>query len=80
MKFKSLTTITEGPNAGEVYNNFKGKNPNPTRFTWSVGGGLSVKVTNRFNVDAGYRYYDMGKIHAQEVTAHEIYGGVRYVF
>lgn len=53
---------------------------NPTRFTWSVGGGLSVKVTNRFNVDAGYRYYDMGKVHEKAVTAHEIYGGVRYVF
>ncbi|MBP5352728.1 MAG: porin family protein [Alphaproteobacteria bacterium] len=77
MKFKS-TTYSEW--TGETTNNFKGKNPNPTRFTWSVGGGLSVKVTNRFNVDAGYRYYDMGKLHAAEITAHEIYGGVRYVF
>ena len=55
------------------------------RFTWSVGGGLSVKVTNRFNVDAGYRYYDMGDIKHDSgkktgVTAHEVYGGVRYVF
>lgn len=49
-------------------------------FTWSVGGGLTVKVTNRFNVDAGYRYYDMGKINKADVDAHEIYGGVRYVF
>ena len=53
---------------------------NPTRFTWSVGGGLSVKVTNRFNVDGGYRYYDMGSVHEKAVTAHEIYGGLRYVF
>ena len=56
-----------------------------TNFTWSVGGGLSVKVTNRFNVDAGYRYYDMGKIkgsegHKNDLTAQEVYGGIRYVF
>ena len=55
-------------------------NYSPTRFTWSVGGGLSVKVTNRFNVDAGYRYYDMGSIKHADVTAHEIYTGLRYVF
>lgn len=55
-------------------------NYDPTRFTWSVGGGLSVKVTNRFNVDAGYRYYDMGSIKHADVTAHEIYTGLRYVF
>ena len=55
-------------------------NYSPTLFTWSVGGGLSVKVTNRFNVDAGYRYYDMGSIKHADVTAHEIYTGLRYVF
>ena len=54
-------------------------------FTWSVGGGLSVKVTNRFNVDAGYRFYDMGDMKHKNgsktgVKAHEIYGGLRYVF
>lgn len=51
-----------------------------TKFTWSVGGGLSLKVTNRFNVDGGYRYYDFGKPHKYDVTAHEIYAGIRYVF
>ena len=56
-------------------------NYSPTRLTWSVGGGASVKVTNRFNVDAGYRYYDMGSLrHIDKIKAHEIYGGVRYVF
>lgn len=59
---------------------------NKTNFTWSVGGGLSIKVTNRFNVDAGYRYYDMGHIKGytggekNDITAQEIYGGIRYVF
>ena len=54
------------------------------KFTWSVGGGLSVKVTNRFNVDAGYRYYDFGDVknygEKTGIKAHEFYGGVRYVF
>lgn len=58
----------------------EGYNNKPTRFTWSVGGGLTLKVTNKFNVDAGYRYYDMGAIHKMDVKAHEYYGGLRYVF
>lgn len=55
-------------------------NYRPLKFTWSVGAGLSLKVTNRFNIDAGYRYYDMGKLKEAEVKSHEIYGGLRYVF
>ena len=55
-----------------------------TKFTWALGGGLSLKVTNRFNVDLGYRYYNMGKPGHNglkyKVTAQEIYGGIRYVF
>lgn len=49
-------------------------------FTWSVGGGISAKMTNRLNIDVGYRYFDMGKIGDGKVHNHEIYGGVRYVF
>lgn len=49
-------------------------------FTWALGAGASLKVTNRFNVDLGYRYYDMGSIKHADVTAQEVYGGVRYVF
>ena len=30
-------------------------------FTWVLGGGISAKMTNRLNLDVGYRYYDMGK-------------------
>ncbi len=55
-----------------------------TKFTWSLGAGLSLKVTNRFNVDAGYRYYDFGKPGDNglkyKVKAQEIYAGIRYVF
>ena len=49
-------------------------------FTWSVGGGISAKMTNRLNLDIGYRYFDMGKIGDGKVHNHEFYGGVRYVF
>ncbi|MBQ8465931.1 MAG: porin family protein [Alphaproteobacteria bacterium] len=49
-------------------------------FTWSVGGGLSAQVTTRFNIDLGYRYYDMGEINSGEVHNHEVYGGLRYTF
>ena len=58
-----------------------------TKFTWSLGGGLSLKVTNRLNLDVGYRYYDFGKPRAgnggskkYDITAQEVYGGIRYVF
>ncbi|MBR1605643.1 MAG: porin family protein [Alphaproteobacteria bacterium] len=49
-------------------------------FTWSVGGGLSAQVTSRFNIDLGYRYYDMGELESGEVHNHEVYGGLRYTF
>ena len=50
------------------------------KFTWSVGVGLSLKVTNRLNVDAGYRYFDLGSVQSSDITAQEVYGGLRYVF
>ncbi|MDR1694726.1 MAG: outer membrane beta-barrel protein [Lactobacillaceae bacterium] len=49
-------------------------------FTWSLGGGLSAKVTSRFNVDVGYRYFDFDKLNETGVNGYEIYGGLRYVF
>lgn len=51
-----------------------------SNFTWSLGGGVTVKVTNRLNVDAGYRYYDIGSFDHEDVTLQEVYGGLRYVF
>lgn len=62
------------------YVNTRNGNYKPLNFTWSVGAGLSLKVTNRFNVDAGYRYYDMGGLRQADVDAQEFYAGVRYVF
>lgn len=49
-------------------------------FTWSVGAGISAKITNRFNMDIGYRFFDMGEIEEATIKAHEVYGGIRYVF
>ena len=49
-------------------------------FTWSVGGGISAQVTTRFNIDLGYRYYDMGDLDSGAVHNHEVYGGLRYTF
>lgn len=52
-------------------------------FTWSLGAGLSAKLTNRWNFDIGYRYYDMGELAKHngktEVKDQEIYAGMRYV-
>ena len=73
LKYTSTVTLPGGVSLTDA-------NDKEGNFTWSVGGGLTVKVTNRFNVDAGYRYYDMGKLHKADVDAHEVYGGVRYVF
>ena len=79
MKYRDTTTVNDDGYI-EVIDMTEGYNNKPTKFTWSVGGGLTLKVTNKFNVDAGYRYYDMGAIHKMDVKAHEIYGGLRYVF
>lgn len=49
-------------------------------FTWSVGGGLSAQVTTRFNIDLGYRYFDMGELESGSIHNHEVYGGLRYTF
>ena len=48
-------------------------------FTWSVGGGISAKMTNRFNIDVGYRYFDFGKLDGDQLHNHEVYGGLRYI-
>lgn len=76
MKYHDKVTTARGGTIDMT----SGYNTSPTKFTWSVGGGLTLKVTNKFNIDAGYRYYDMGAIHKMDVKAHEFYGGLRYVF
>ena len=51
-----------------------------SNFTWSLGAGISAKMTNRLNLDLGYRYFNYGKMGEAKLDAQEIYGGVRYVF
>lgn len=54
-------------------------------FMWSLGAGISVKVTNRLNVDLGYRYFDMGDSDLDTFNGkttlenQEVYLGLRYV-
>lgn len=75
LKYSNIDYTTTPPTSNVGDGNYK-----PLNFTWSVGAGLSLKVTNRWNVDVGYRYYDMGHIRHADADAQEIYGGVRYVF
>jgi opacity protein-like surface antigen len=70
LEYSYKTSDTSGTNKSYKEDNF----------TWSVGGGLSAQVTTRFNIDLGYRYYDMGELKSGEVHNHEVYGGVRYTF
>lgn len=51
-----------------------------TNFTWSVGGGLTVRLNRCLNLDAGYRYLDMGTLEKGDINAHEYYAGLRYTF
>lgn len=67
-------------NSKDTFEDVYQRNDKRTNFTWSVGGGVTVKVTNRINVDAGYRYYDIGSFGHEDVTLQEFYGGLRYVF
>ena len=52
-------------------------------FTWSLGAGISAKLTNRLNLDIGYRYYDVGELSFHngkaDATDQEIYAGFRYI-
>lgn len=63
-----------------TYNDSMNYNYKKENFTWSVGAGLSAKMTNRLNLDVGYRYFDFGKIRGAQIHDHEVYGGLRYVF
>ena len=61
--------------SGKIRNHF-----DTTKFTMAAGGGFTVKLTNRWNVDLGYRYYDMGSLRNADLNAQEFYAGVRYIF
>jgi len=52
-------------------------------FTWSLGAGISAKLTNRLNFDVGYRYYDLGDLSVRTgkaaINTQEVYTGLRYI-
>jgi len=73
LKYNDRYTFSDGTSTS--HGNYSENN-----FTWSVGAGATLKVTSRFNIDAGYRYFDMGSLGESDIAAHEIYGGIRYVF
>ena len=50
------------------------------KFSWQIGGGLSIRINKCLNIEGGYRYYTLGKIEGAEVNAHEWYGGIRFTF
>lgn len=50
------------------------------KFSWQIGGGLTLRINRCLNLDAGYRYYTLGKIEGAEVNTHEWYGGIRFTF
>ncbi len=49
-------------------------------FTWQVGAGLTLRLNRCLNIDAGYRYYTLGKIENAEINTHEWYAGIRFTF
>ncbi len=63
---------------------------NSTNFTWSVGLGSTYDIVDGLSLDYGYRYVDMGKFNKRirrvdgkfktELSAHELYVGLRYAF
>ena len=49
-------------------------------FTWSAGAGATIRLNKCLNLDAGYRYLDMGSLAKATANSHEYYGGVRFTF
>ncbi len=49
-------------------------------YTWQMGAGLSIRLNKCLNIDSGYRYFTLGKVHHAEVNAHEWYAGIRFTF
>jgi opacity protein-like surface antigen len=77
--------VMAGAGITHIEYNFSGGGGAPEKyeadnFTWAVGGGVSAKMTNRWNIDIGYRFLNMKKLERTTIRAHEVYLGTRYVF
>lgn len=68
----------------DVFSTYMGQriseNNDSDNFTWSLGAGATIRINKCLNLDAGYRYIDMGDIENANVNAHEVYFGLRYTF
>lgn len=72
-------------NGGLGYTDFSTNyiNTNNT-FTYSLGLGASFTLAEAFSIDAGYRYFDMGKVkisgRKDRIYANDLYVGLRFGF
>ncbi len=48
--------------------------------TYNVGLGANISLFDIVNVDAGYRYVNMGKVNSARIDSHDIYVGLRFGF
>ena len=71
----SLSLTNEDPGGLSVQESHDKDN-----FTWTAGGGLTLRLNRCLNIDFGYRYFSFGKLEESNVNAHEYYGGLRYTF
>ncbi len=61
-------------------NGVKSEDEDDNNFSWMLGAGLSLRLNKCVNLDAGYRYLDMGEIGGATLDVHEVYGGLRFTF
>ena len=76
-----LTDNASGVEAGldpvtDTYSNSESKNG----FTWAIGVGVMVKVTDKIGWDIGYRYMSAHIVSGTDLKTHNIYTGVNFKF
>lgn len=48
--------------------------------TYDVGLGANISLFDAVNIDAGYRYVNMGKVNSTRIDSRDIYVGLRFGF
>ena len=71
--YSQITYTNSSPRLGQ-------KTTEDDKFSWQIGGGLTIRINKCLNIDGGYRYYTLGKIEEGEVNGHEWYAGIRFTF
>jgi len=76
-------------------NGFWKQTDSHTNIAWQIGAGIAYELNDNVSIDVGYRYVDYGKFDVlnttavafgnitrdtYEVTANELYAGIRYSF